>query len=133
MSGGGSSTLDFALYADAVISFVTSAPSLQEWPACRQVLVDRLSQQPPWIPALPVISCLAAGGSLADGTPIASAWIALQQAAIIHDVVQDGDDDLPPGIDAPAVAFNVGTALIFAGLRFLTAGGTSPQLAERIV
>jgi len=44
---------------------------------------------PAWQIALPVIACLAAGGSLEDGITLASAWISLYIASDILDNVED--------------------------------------------
>ena len=107
-------------------------PLLQEWPECRQVLLERLSTESPWALALPGISCLAAGGTPSDAIPVAAAWAALYQAAHILDAVQDNDDIQTAGLDTPAVAISFATGLVFAAFHALDSVQTYPGAARRI-
>ena len=131
---GGFTTDDtyFATYADAVTGFVASTPLLEEWPGCRQVLLERLSAEPPWTLALPGISCMAAGGAPADAIPVTAAWATLHQAANILDAVQDGDDITTLGLNTPTTAISFATGLIFAAFHLLGSVQTYPGAARRI-
>jgi geranylgeranyl pyrophosphate synthase len=115
-----------------VTGVVAAAPLLEEWPECRQVLLERLAGEPSWALALPGLSCAAVGGELTDAVPITAAWAILHQAATILDAVQDGDDTLPDEIDSPVTAISFATGLIFAALRFLDAVETYPGANHQI-
>jgi len=76
-------------YAKTVIDFIETSPSLKEWPDCRKVVLEMLSEEGTWVISLPLISCQAVRGVTDNAVPIAAAWAILHCAAIIFDTVQD--------------------------------------------
>jgi len=83
-------------------------------------LVDRIQKMPAWQVALPVISCLATGGSSDDGIILASAWVPLYLASEILDNVEDKEFTPDRFITSPEVATNMANSLIFAAFHALT-------------
>jgi len=120
-------------HAVAVRQIITSAPSLLEWPACRQLMLGSAADTPSWILALPVVSCLAAGGSQKDGVQVAAGWLALNHALHLLDAVED-DDFIPDEIiQSTEKALNFSTALTFAAYSFfsdLSSPGATARVAR---
>src|ERR1035437_4015790 len=79
----------FHEYAVLVINKLQSDELLPTFSEYAQFLVDRIQSMLDWQIALPVIACLAAGGSLGDGIILASAWVSLYLASEILDNVED--------------------------------------------
>lgn len=124
----------FASYADPVANYVASTTWLQEWPECRQLLLNRLPavRQKPWLLALPGVCCQAVGGTPADAIPVAAAAATLLQAAYLLDAIQDGDDIAALELPAPAIATGLATGLIFAAYRFLSCVQSHPRAVCRL-
>ncbi len=104
--------------ADLVRQTVASAPLLLEWADCQQILLEGMADTPAWILALPVVSCLAVGGSQADGIQVAAGWLALNHALHLLDAVEDGDFVPDKIVDKPEKALNLSTALTFVAYSF---------------
>jgi geranylgeranyl pyrophosphate synthase len=112
---------------------VASVPLLQEWPEIRQVLLRGVSKEEPWMLALPCISCLAVGGMASKAVPVATAAVALHQAARIIDAVQDNDDISTMGFHSSATAIGLATGLIFAAFHCLGLAGADGQVTQRLL
>jgi hypothetical protein len=111
----GTTELDqlFREFAEPVINRLQSFEFLSTFQDCSQFLAGRILKIPAWQIALPVISCLAAGGTLEEGTALASAWVPGLLASEILDNVEDKQfvpDQLAP---SPEVATNLATSFIF--------------------
>jgi geranylgeranyl diphosphate synthase type I len=85
-----------------------------------QFLNDKIQSMPDWQIALPVIACLAAGGSVNDGIVPASAWVSLNLASEILDNVEDKELTTDHFLTSPEVASNFATGLILASFHALT-------------
>ena len=109
----------FIGYSREVIDYLASAPPLQDWPECRQILLDMLAAEESWIIALPVLSCEAVGGKCAEAISVAASWTALRHAANLIDKVQDGDFVQSSQINTPEIAISYAIALIFSAFQFL--------------
>jgi hypothetical protein len=83
-------------------------------------LVSHIQTMPAWQIALPVIACLAAGGSIDDGVVLASAWASLNLASEILDNVEDQELTTDQFLTSPEVASNFATSLIFSSFHLLT-------------
>ena len=115
-----------------VASFIASASALQEWPECLQLLLDMLGDDEPWIHALPILSCQAAGGSSIDALPVAAAWITLLHAGNLIDDVQDGDFARLSQIRRPETAIAFSLAWIFSALRMLDGSSITTERRSSI-
>ena len=82
-------------------------------------LDERMPKMPDWQIALPVISCLAAGGSEDDGMILASAWVSLYLASEVLDHIEDQEFIPDRCLTSPEVASNLATGLIFASFHTL--------------
>jgi geranylgeranyl pyrophosphate synthase len=102
-----------------VISFVQETPAFQAWPECRDLLVNIIPGDDPWIHALPVLSCKATGGEHSISIPITAAWITLVHAANIIDDIQDGDLHCLSNLQSPQLAMTVAIAWIFTAFRMI--------------
>ena len=107
-------------YAVLVIQKLQSDGLSATFPEYTQFLVDRIQRLLDWQFALPVIACLAAGGSLEDGIILASSWISLSIASEILDNVEDKELVPDQFLTSPEVASNLATGLIFASFHTLT-------------
>ncbi len=87
---------------------------------CTRYLISTLQSMPAWQITLPVIACIAAGGSIDDGAVLASAWAALNIASEILDNVQDKELTVDQFLTSPEVASNIATGLIFTSFQILT-------------
>ncbi len=87
---------------------------------CHRFLISCIQSMPPWQIALPVLACKAAGGSIADGAILASAWVSLNVASEILDNVQDKELTADQFLTSPEVASNIATGLIFHSFHTLT-------------
>ena len=111
----------FRDYAELVIHRLKSAEILSTFQDCSQFLTDRILKIPAWQIALPVISCLAAGGTLEEGTAMAAGWVPGYVASEVLDNVEDKQfipDNLAP---SPEIVTNLATSLIFIAFHSLTA------------
>ena len=111
----------YAAYARQVTANMAAADILALFPACQAWLEAHVADLRDWQIALPLVSCLAAGGSVADGLAVASAWCSFCLAAVLLDHVEDGEftpDDLA---HSEGQAANLGTALIFLCFHHLAA------------
>ena len=107
-------------YAQQVIQCVQSWDFLSAYPDCSQVLTEHILKIPAWQIALPLISCLAAGGTLETGNAIAAAWYPGYLASEILDNVED-KEFIPDGLLSSAeVATNLATGLVFIAFRALS-------------
>jgi hypothetical protein len=110
----------FNEYAAPVINRLQSYDLSSTFQDCSQLLNDHILKIPAWQIALPVISCLAAGGTLEAGYALATAWYPGYLASEILDNVEDKEfipDRLAP---SPEVATNLATSLIFIAFHALT-------------
>ena len=110
----------FHEYAELVINRLQSYDLSSTFQDYQELLVDRILKIPAWQIALPVISCLAVGGTLEDGYALATAWYPGYLASEILDNVEDKEfipDRLAP---TPEVATNLATSLIFIAFHALT-------------
>ena len=110
----------YSFYARQIVAKMLSADILARFPECQSWLKKHATDLHDWQIALPLISCLAVGGSLEDGIQVASAWYPMCLAAAILDDVEDREflpDDV---IHSPEQAINLGTALIFLSLHHLS-------------
>ena len=122
----------FQEYADPVIHRLQSDDLLSTFPDCSKLINERINKIPAWQIALPVICCLAAGGTLDAGNALAIAWYPAYLASEILDNVEDKEflpDRLVP---SPEVATNLSTSLIFLAFRSLTSL-PDPEKASLVV
>ena len=87
---------------------------------CTHYLISQIHNMPTWQMAIPVIACMAAGGSIDDGTILASAWISLNSASEIMDSVEDKELTADQFLTSPEVATNIATGLVFTSFQILT-------------
>ena len=120
----------FCEYAEPVIHRLQTCEYLSSFQDSSQFLVDRLLKMPAWQIALPVIACLAAGGTVEEGTAMAVAWVPGYLASEILDNVEDKQlipDQLVP---SPEIATNLATSLIFVAFHELSLM-QNPEKARR--
>lgn len=122
----------FTELSKEVESFIASAIPLQEWPECRQLLLDMLGDNEPWVHALPILSCQAAGGNRIDAFPVAASWLALLHAANLIDDIQDGDLARLPYFEKPETAVAIALAWVFFAFRMLDDSSLSPDTRYRV-
>ncbi len=112
-----------SLFSEYVLSVTERLKSVElssPFSDCTRFLISRLQSIPAWQIALPVIACIAAGGSKDDGAVLASAWAALNFASEILDNVQDKELTVDQFLTSPEVASNIATGLIFTSFQILT-------------
>ena len=103
-------------YDNLLVEWVSSTGIFSEWPECREVFLDKLSRDSPSVVALPILSCQAVGGLIADAAPVATAWSMLRYAAELFDAVQDGDN-LPKNVNDSSSAIEYANGLIFSAFK----------------
>lgn len=117
-------------YADAVRQLIASAPIPFELVDCRDSLLNSVTETPPSILALPVVSCLASGGLLANGAKVAASWMALNHASYLLDKVEDRNVASDNEMIAVAKTLNLSTASIFIAYHLLSDLPSSEQCAR---
>jgi hypothetical protein len=122
----------FHEYALRVINNLQSDELSSTFSDYLQFLNDQIQSMPDWQIALPVIACLAAGGSVNDGIVPASAWVSLNLASEILDNVEDKELTTDHFLTSPEVASNFATGLILASFHALTSIKDASK-ARRIV
>ena len=122
----------FRNLSNDVASLIASAPALQEWPESRQLLLDMLGDDEPWIHALPILSSQAAGGRSTDAIPVAAAWIALLHAGNLIDDIQDDDRARMSHFRRPEMAIAIALAWIFFAFRTLDDFSIAAERRSRI-
>jgi geranylgeranyl pyrophosphate synthase len=98
-----------------------------------QFLTERIQGMDAWLVALPVISCLAAGGCLEDGITLASAWVPLEIASEILDNVEDKELTTNQFLTSPETATNLANGLIFHSFHTLASipeAGKASRMTE---
>jgi geranylgeranyl pyrophosphate synthase len=108
------------IYADTVRQLILSESMLSEWADCSRLLLNSLSGTPASILALPVISCLAVGGSSENGAQVAAGWLAMNHALHLLDDVEDGDFVPDGDVDKPEKLLNLSTASMYIAYHFFT-------------
>jgi len=103
----------FHKYALPVIQNLQSDELSATFSEYRQYLTDQIKRIPTWQIALPVIACLATGGTTEDGIPVASAWVSMFLASEILDNVEDKELTTDQFLTSPEAASNLATGLIF--------------------
>jgi len=107
-------------YAEQVVAKILSDDILVQFPKCQSWLKIHVTDLSDWQITLPLISCLATGGSLEDGIEIASAWYLMYLASDLFDHIEDKEfipDDL---VCSREEAINLSTALIFLSFHNLS-------------
>ena len=120
-------------HAVLVIDKLHSDELSSTFPDYAQFLVERIKSLLDWQIALPVITCMAAGGPLEDGIILASAWVSLYLASEILDNVEDKELMPDQFLLSPEVATNLATGLIFSSFHTLTSiqdTGKARQIAR---
>lgn len=119
----------YSSYARQVIAQMLSADILTSFPECRLWLENHASDLHDWQIVLPLVSCLAAGGSLEDGIKIASAWFPLCLASDLLDHLEDEEFIPDELVRSTNEATNLSTGLIFLSFHNLSSiqcpGGTA--------
>jgi hypothetical protein len=115
-----------------VIHFAEVTSVFDEWINCRQSFLRILADGKPWIHALPVLSCLAVGGSLKDALPLAVAWLSLLHAADLVDDAQDGKYILAKKYVHPDHPTTIALSWIFAAFRLLNDSSITKSAKNRI-
>lgn len=110
----------FSVYASPVIEKLQSDELSSAFSDCTRFLNSHITSMPAWQVALPVIACIAAGGSTGDGAILASAWVSLNFASEILDNVEDKELTADQFLTSPEVASNIATGLIFTSFQTLT-------------
>ena len=123
----------FVEYANEVTGYIASYPILQEWPECQRTLLEMMAVDEPWLLALPILSCLAVGGELSDGVPVAAAWASMRHAANLLDDVQDGAEVRTSVTTTPAEAISCATGMVFVAYQILQSARSYSGSARRII
>jgi hypothetical protein len=110
----------FHEYAEPVIHRLRVYDLSSTFQDYQELLVDRILKIPAWQIALPVISCLAAGGTQEAGIALATAWYPGYLASEILDNVEDKEFIPDRFANSPEVATNLATSLIFIAFHALT-------------
>jgi len=110
----------FKDYARLVIEKLQSDELSSIFSDCTQYLNSHIQTMPAWQIALPVISCMAAGGSIDDGIILASAWVSLNFASEILDNIEDKELTTDQFFSSPEVASNIAVGLIFSAFKILS-------------
>ncbi|PWB50547.1 MAG: hypothetical protein C3F13_16475 [Anaerolineales bacterium] len=110
----------FNEYMSPVIEKLKSIELSSTFSDCTRYLVSHVQSMPAWQIAIPVIACIAAGGSIDDGAILASAWTSLNLASEILDNVEDKELTGDQFLTSPEVASNIATGLIFTSFQILT-------------
>lgn len=110
----------FNEYMSPVIEKLKSIELSSTFSDCTRYLVSHVQSMPAWQIAIPVIACIAAGGSIDDGAILASAWTSLNLASEILDNVEDRELTGDQFLTSPEVASNIATGLIFTSFQILT-------------
>jgi hypothetical protein len=116
-----------------VINELQSDELSSTFPEYAQFLNERIQNMHAWQIALPVISCLATGGSADDGIILASAWVSYILASEILDNVEDKELMVDQFLKSPEVATNLATGLIFTSFHALTSikdGGKASRIVR---
>jgi geranylgeranyl pyrophosphate synthase len=99
--------------------YIAAASDLQDWPECRDSLLNSLSASEHPALALPYHAYQAVGGQAGGVFPVAAAWVMLVHAAYLIDDLQDGDLERVSRITPPENAMTLAIAWIFAAYRML--------------
>ncbi len=110
----------FKKYASPVIEKLHSDEHSSSFSDCYRYLISHIQNMPAWQIAIPVISCMAAGGLIDDGAILASAWVALNFASEILDNIEDEELRADQFLTSPEVASNIATGLIFTSFQTVT-------------
>lgn len=102
-----------------VANYLCSNQQLKVWPESLRFLLDYMTEDDPWLHALPVLSCIAVGGESSYAIPVAAAWTMMYHAANVIDDVQDGDFMLNRGTENPESAVTISLSWIFAAIQTL--------------
>ena len=119
-------------YFVLTISYLESTPLLDSWPECRHLLIRMMTDDEPWVVALPILTCKAVAGSINIAIPVAAAWSTLRYAGDLFDDVQDGDFGYQEFSSNPSHAISYATALIFVAFQLLSHAGLKPDTAQNI-
>lgn len=107
-------------YARQISTRILSSDILTVFPECSYWLRKNTLALHDWQITLPLISCLAAGGSFDDGIEVASAWLPICLAAHLFDHVEDREFVPDDVLHSPKDAINLGTSLIFLSFHNLS-------------
>jgi hypothetical protein len=110
----------FHEYGVSVIQRLLSDDYLSAFPDCSAFLSKNFKNIPPWQMALPVISCLAAGGEIETGYTASAAWYPLCLATEILDSIEDNEYLPDPLAPSPEIATNLATSFILLSLHIYT-------------
>ena len=125
-------TTSFATISEKVTATLCSAHPFMDWENCRQMLLDMASADEPWMHALPILACQAAGGNADDALPVAAAWTSLRHAANLIDDMQDGDLHRYAHPVRPDVATTYALAFIFSAFQILNEHSINPENTQKI-
>ena len=120
-------------YSTEVIGYLSSSSLFQDWPYCRQILLDFLAGDEPWMHALPILASQAVGGESKESIPVAAAWTVMHHAANLIDDVQDGDLKFREKIQQTETALTVAIAWIFIAFQMLDDPSIKQSARDRIV
>jgi geranylgeranyl pyrophosphate synthase len=115
-----------------VTRFIEESSLFQDWPQCRDLLMNVLVTDEPWVHALPVLTCKAIGGVECNAIPVAAAWVTLVHAANLIDDIQDGDLYPSASLNDPRLAMTVALSWIFTAFRLLDSPLLHPDVRDRI-
>lgn len=116
-----------------VLRFVQESPQFQQWLECRDLLMNLLATDDPWILALPVLTCKAVEEEQLNAIPVAAAWITLVHAANVIDDVQDGDLNRLAQFQSPQLAMTVAVAWIFTAYRMIDYPSYDSETQNKII
>jgi geranylgeranyl pyrophosphate synthase len=111
---------EFQVFAIEVRRAIQSLEILPDFPDLQRFLGHHLFDLRDWQLALPVISCLSAGGSLEDGSKLAAAWYLMYLASELFDEIEDQEFIPGPLVPTPQVATNLATGLVFLSFHTLS-------------
>ena len=107
-------------YANRVVAKMLALDILVEFPECLGWLKKHVTDLHDWLIVLPLISCMAAGGSFEDGIEVAAAWYPMYLASDLLDKVDDREFTPDDVVSSPEQATNLGTSLIFLSFHRLS-------------
>jgi hypothetical protein len=110
----------FQEYSISVIRRLLSDEFLSTFQDCSRFLNGQIITIPPWQISLPVLSCLAVGGTLEAGYTAAAAWCPVCLASEILDSVEDREYLPDLLVRSQEIATNLATSFIFLALHILT-------------
>ncbi len=108
------------IYSEPVVRRISSCELALTFPECSQLIAGHITEIPAWQIALPVIACVAVGGTPEPGNCVASAWFTANLASEILDDLEDRQFMPEPALPTKEQAMNLATSLVFKAFHDLS-------------